>query len=224
MSLYADLGVEPDATPDQIKAAHRRAARKHHPDAGGDRADFDRIQKAFVVLRDPEKRARYDRDGSAEDGPSAPDPALAILASAFNAALGKIENLAKGDLVKVLQRLLQEELQTVEVALLMTEAEIARNKDAIARLGHRGGAKPDVLTGMLNQRATAMERQREQLQERDAAIRSAIDMAADYTWRCDPASEQQRRDVWLDIGEARAEWPGDLPPRSRRGPRAGDWL
>jgi molecular chaperone DnaJ len=67
---YEILGVARDATPDQIKQAFRRLARKYHPDAnpGNPEAEekFKEINEAYEVLSDPEKRARYDRFGSAE--------------------------------------------------------------------------------------------------------------------------------------------------------------
>lgn len=64
---YALLGVGRDATDDEIKRAYRRLARELHPDStGGDaeaEARFKEIGKAYAVLRDPERRARYDRFG-----------------------------------------------------------------------------------------------------------------------------------------------------------------
>ncbi len=64
---YALLGVRPDATDDEIKRAYRRMARELHPDStGGDpaaEARFKEVSKAYEVLRDPERRARYDRFG-----------------------------------------------------------------------------------------------------------------------------------------------------------------
>ncbi len=64
--LYAVLGVAPDASADDLKRAYRRLARQHHPDAGGDEAVFKEVSRAYEVLGDPERRARYDRFG--EDG------------------------------------------------------------------------------------------------------------------------------------------------------------
>jgi molecular chaperone DnaJ len=61
---YDALGVSPEATPDDIKAAFRRLAREHHPDAtGGDAASEQRykeISEAYAVLSDPNKRQQYD--------------------------------------------------------------------------------------------------------------------------------------------------------------------
>ena len=57
---YATLGVAKTATPDEIKRAFRKLASQHHPDKGGDTAEFQKIQAAYDTLGDPEKRAAYD--------------------------------------------------------------------------------------------------------------------------------------------------------------------
>lgn len=64
---YEILGVGRDATPEQIKAAYRRCAMKHHPDRNpGDQeaeARFKECQKAYDVLGNEAKRRAYDRGG-----------------------------------------------------------------------------------------------------------------------------------------------------------------
>lgn len=66
---YETLGVARDAKPDAIKKAYRALARKYHPDVNpGDKSAetrFKEIQNAYDVLSDEEKRARYDRYGTA---------------------------------------------------------------------------------------------------------------------------------------------------------------
>lgn len=65
--LYAVLGVSRTATPDELKKAYRKLARKHHPDVNpGNRAaeeKFKQISAAFEVLSDPQKRKLYDEFG-----------------------------------------------------------------------------------------------------------------------------------------------------------------
>ena len=62
---YKVLGVARDATPEQIRAAYRKLAKKHHPDLNpGDKKAEDAFKAASAandILSDPEKRARYDR-------------------------------------------------------------------------------------------------------------------------------------------------------------------
>ncbi len=66
--LYAILGVDPSASPDELKRAYRRLARQYHPDANPDdpqaEARFKDISQAYEILSDPERRANYDRFGS----------------------------------------------------------------------------------------------------------------------------------------------------------------
>lgn len=64
---YEVLGVEKDATPDKIKLAYRRLAKKLHPDVNKTdpqaKEKFIEVQEAYEVLSDPEKRNNYDRFG-----------------------------------------------------------------------------------------------------------------------------------------------------------------
>lgn len=66
--LYETLGVSRDASKADIKKAHRKLATKYHPDKNPDdkvAADkFKRIQEAYDVLSDDEKRPAYDRYGA----------------------------------------------------------------------------------------------------------------------------------------------------------------
>ena len=71
---YKILGVEKDATPDQIKKAYRKIAIKYHPDKWGDAPEaerkdaeekFKKAAEAYSVLSDADKRSRYDQFGEA---------------------------------------------------------------------------------------------------------------------------------------------------------------
>lgn len=69
---YDVLGVAKTASTDEIKKAFRKLAVKYHPDKeGGDEAKFKEINEAYEVLKDSDKRQRYDQFGHAGVGSDA---------------------------------------------------------------------------------------------------------------------------------------------------------
>lgn len=95
VDLYRALGVEPTAAADEIARAYRALAKQLHPDAAGApvpvdaEARFARVAAAYEVLRDPERRRRYDlerRAGVVGAVPARPRPAAPPPGPAFRAS------------------------------------------------------------------------------------------------------------------------------------------
>src|SRR5437879_3452675 len=74
---YQVLGVNRDASDEEIKKAYRKLAMKHHPDRNTEgnhkesEEKFKEAKEAYEILWDPKKRGAYDQFGHAGVGPSA---------------------------------------------------------------------------------------------------------------------------------------------------------
>lgn len=75
MDYYQTLGIDKGSSPEEIKQAFRKLAMQHHPDRGGDEAEFKKINEAYDTLSDVDKRSRYDNPQYASRGQQQPfDP------------------------------------------------------------------------------------------------------------------------------------------------------
>lgn len=93
---YEVLGVSKTASADEIKKAFRRLAVEHHPDRGGDEAKFKELNEAYEVLKDTDKRKRYDQFGHAGVGSSAASDGNPF--GGFGGGQGQSVNFDFGDL------------------------------------------------------------------------------------------------------------------------------
>lgn len=68
-NYYKILGVNRDASEEEVKKAFRKLAHAYHPDkSGGDEAKFKEVSEAYAVLSDKKKRAQYDQFGQGGPG------------------------------------------------------------------------------------------------------------------------------------------------------------
>ncbi|MDO8469775.1 MAG: DnaJ C-terminal domain-containing protein [bacterium] len=70
---YKILGIDKNASDEEVKKAFRKLAHQHHPDkSGGNEAKFKELNEAYQVLGNKEKRAQYNQFGQTFDGGSPP--------------------------------------------------------------------------------------------------------------------------------------------------------
>jgi molecular chaperone DnaJ len=162
---YALLGCSRTATETEIKKAYRKLAMEYHPDrnsAPEAEARFKEITEAYEVLRDPEKRALYDRYGKAGVGAGAGGgfhhvdlgEALNIFMRDFG-GMGGFESLFGGGRSRSDQR----RGQDIKVTLRLTLTEVALGAKKNVKIkslerctvcegsGAKAGSKPTTCTG-----------------------------------------------------------------------------
>jgi curved DNA-binding protein CbpA len=122
---YKDLGVDKDADPKEIKAAYRKKVQDVHPDKkGGDREEFEKVQNAYMVLRDPEKRDHYDKTGKEKKEDK--EIHLGIIASLFEQLLNKDDLPYNFNYVQTVKDSLQAMLEETEDKLKSMAKSIAK--------------------------------------------------------------------------------------------------
>lgn len=210
MSLYDDLGVSPDADADAINAAYRKAAKAHHPDAGGDPEAFARIGRAVAVLRDPAKRAEYDATGRVDCEADDPErQARDALMQAFASCMVTIVEQGRGastDVMEAVRMSLAEQARQQRRELVKAAAMQDRARDSLKRL-IRKGKGPDVLGNMLSMKIADMDTIKAGMERLAATFERAAAMAKDWEWQVDEAPAWQDMPRGWDLrGGATRTW------------------
>jgi len=203
-NLYDDLGIEPDASQDEIKAAHRKAARQHHPDAGGDPEHFHKAQNAYLVLRDPDRRAQYDRDGTADQPQDDRlQGAMALIQQCFDAMMSQ-GNPEHQDIIDLTRAALTESRDVRRAEQVKAKAQVAKARKRRKRLTYRG-TRGDLIGKMLDDRIAEIEAQVRGLSKAIEAHGIALEILDDYEWEFDePPSMPMRGFTSTSTGSG---WP-----------------
>lgn len=196
-SLYDLLEVSPTATPEEIKAAYRTKAMKHHPDRNpGDASaeeQFKAIQHAYDVLSDPARRAEYDSTGeSQQQDPNA--LAYEIFAQMFlNIANSLTEGgnpnstvpLGRTDLLAIMLSQLREQARGIERSAQMNTLACERLKQILARLHSKQGSDNTPLHEAMQAQITQLEARKFSI-ERDRDLNLRLQrLTGEFTYQID---------------------------------------
>jgi DnaJ-class molecular chaperone len=195
---YQRLGVDATADSEDIRRAYLRAVKQHHPDAGGDRATFEAVQRAYDLLSDPERRAKYDATG--DDSERGPDNAHAAALGVLIAAMDKVmQEVAQSmtpvermDVPAKIRAAMQNEAASRGAQRREATRAAKRAADMAARFGTTaGGAGSGVLADVWRQRAAQVDQVLRALDDADRVGAAALRMLDDVTWKRDEAPAPQ---------------------------------
>jgi curved DNA-binding protein CbpA len=184
MTLYEILGVTAEASPAEVKAAHRRAVKMHHPDVGGDPHKFEQAQRAYLILSDPNRRERYDRTGLEDDptGPTEEQLARSAVSSLIMQFVGGNDDPNTTDLIAEIRKVLLKQRET-------------HSQNCTRKRLHHKDDSDETLSALLDERERDLNR--EQLKESAKIL--VIDQAArlldGYSYRIDPNPVEEAQ-IW----------------------------
>lgn len=179
MNPYEVLGVPKDADSAAIKHAYRRAAKKAHPDRGGDARAMTRVNVAYDILSDPLRRERYNLGG--EDIPPAPPLELRAriqLAMAFQQALQRPERV---NIPKAARTFLQEQRRQGQAQIAEMKSIVVRFKARMSDVLFKGPeSEPNVFLDQANAALGDLERRIQATTETLEAIDRALQLLEHY--------------------------------------------
>jgi len=137
-NLYDVLGINKDATKEEIKKAHRNGVKKNHPDKGGDAEVFQQIQLAYDVLGDEQRRDKYDTTGET-DKPR--DVFAEMFASFIDSLVSQLETSKTDniDLIELGNAMLEQELVELTRKQQIVNRSLALLEKALGRMDSKKG-------------------------------------------------------------------------------------
>lgn len=158
-SLYGLLGVDPGADTAAIRKAYRRVVKTAHPDAGGDPEAFRAIQCAHDVLTDPDRRARYDATGKADE--AKPDTTAAEVGAILNGLMSQIfggdRDLGTLDLIAEMTRALDKNIHEMRSRLPAVRKQAERTRAAREHIHRKKADGENMLRSMIDWQLAQLE-------------------------------------------------------------------
>jgi curved DNA-binding protein CbpA len=191
MNPYQELGLPSDADDKAIRAAYRRRAKAAHPDAGGTAEEFTRANRAQLVLLDPARRARFDRDGVIDA-----DPVDNELAETMNAVATLLDGAmvmcaqsgakpTTRDLFATMTNTARQLIAEFAEQRRSVEKHLNLSESLVGRFHRLKDGEPNRLATLLNARITAQRFALTKLQHQEAVLNRAIEFLKDYRFEQD---------------------------------------
>lgn len=179
MNLYEILGVPVDASHQEIKSAYRKKAKKLHPDMpGGSKEEFQKLQHAWEILGDNDRRAHYDSTGEhAEVDPTDwEESAIQSVRNIFSLALSnpKITNIVEFSLNALTGAIAE------NVLAMNNHKETIRLLRRKKRKVKRRSAGENIFTKILDEQIASMESDLVHMLRAEKITKMAIDLINDY--------------------------------------------
>ena len=180
--LYKDLGVSKGASQAEIKKQFKQQAGKCHPDKHPDnpkaKAQFQRIQHAYAVLKDESKREHYDRTGedSQHKPPSIDDHANGMISEVF-LNLASTQGFVAKDYISETRKIVQNSLR--QCIKEKRETDVAKQRLSYL-IDHT--AANDNLVGMLTGHLDSLNHKLEQAKQGEKVMGRALELLDEFRY------------------------------------------
>lgn len=193
MNPYDALGVPKDAPPEKIKAAYRRKAKAAHPDAGGSPEKFGAITKAYRILSDETKRAKFDATGETDDAPDNADARAMDVIAQLLASVIDNPDAKYNDLVEGMRRTIDQNIAKAQADVAEGTRREAQAIDLRARFTAKGR---NVITPIIDARIAEIKRIRNGVNEMMTTCQRARELLQGMKFTVEPPPTMMRYNVF----------------------------
>jgi len=177
-NLYDILGIKKKASQEEIKQAYKKEIKKHHPDKGGDKDEFIKVNKAYLVLSDYSRRKEYDKTGKTEID-NLDTMAINEIAKHFNEVLksDKFENL---DIIQFIVKYVQKDIKKHEEAVKgakKTKEKILKYKKRVIKVKKKGN---NLFTSVLKEKINRIDSDIRAIKQKIEVFKLVIKKLKDY--------------------------------------------
>jgi curved DNA-binding protein CbpA len=187
-SYYQELGVSPDATEEEIRAAFRRRAKSAHPDRpGGSHEGMAAANRAAEVLLNPRRRLTYDRTG--EDKPTDTETKARekIVSTILNWMANPENDLdSRQDPMSSITKILLSEQRAIDITLTQGKQLVRRLRKHLKKLKFRGKGKP-IIIQMIEYQIRQVENSTGQTDDNLEILKLAIQLSRDIHYEQEPS-------------------------------------
>ena len=176
--LYEIFGIPRDCDQDLIRRAYQSLACFKHPDKPtGSTKEFQELKEAYTILRDPDKRARYDRGESTDDKTPIEQTATARLGALFQQAIITADD--HKDLIDAIRTSVANKSMELQNNIDQINESISKFKHVLDRVEYKGD-KNNIFAGQIELSISGMEHQISVFSDEIKIFKVVLVMLNDY--------------------------------------------
>jgi curved DNA-binding protein CbpA len=148
--LYRVLGIDSDASQEELQTAYRHRAKVLHPDAGGSAEAFSELAQAYEILSHPKRRERYDRTGEVIAPHNLDVKATEVIAQKLGQFIHADQDMTSMDITSLIEEAIQEDILQCSVQISNQNRAIERVAKLRSRLLGRSNDEDNRLARVLD--------------------------------------------------------------------------
>lgn len=193
MNPYIILGIEVDATTDQIKQAYKDKAKSSHPDKkGGSSEAFIEVNECYLILTTPNRRSKFDETGSTEPEMNFDKEFASFISSVFMPMINS-NDIDHSDLIGELRKHVRHSEANFGKSILAEEANLKRLHNVKSRLKTKGNP---IIHNVIDTQINQCNMNIISMHENIGFLHRGISVLEEYNYEVDKQEYEER---WITI-------------------------